>query len=302
MSTVALTLLIAMVSMPPKLDNAVFTAGELTCVIGDNAAQGKHGEGYNGVFSITSPALTRSPFVETYAGLNLEHYFDARVRPEDRKVFFEPRNQPMLLKRLKENLAELYQPATPVFGVESWTRFELSAPNYVDMHFRCVPRKEVFQGGFFGVFWASYIDAPENKSIHFLEAGSTLDAPKWVEFCTAKHGTASSVLHESDTLALPFAVPEELLYANIAPVRYSVPFFYGRVRDHVLIYIFKPGPVVRFAHSPSGGGNGNPAWDFQLIVPKYEINKEYLLDMRLVCKPWVDEADVLKEVRKYLAK
>ncbi len=302
-----ITLLLAMLSAEAVEHYGTFAAGDFRCVIGDNAALGKHGERYNGVFSIAAPGMTESPFVEAYAGLNLEHYFDGRVRPSEQGVFFEPRVAPMVFSRVSDKVAELHQPVSPVFKMESWTRFEVTAPNCVDMRFRCVPHEEVFQGGFFGVFWASYINAPEDKSIYFLDAGSALDAPRWVQLCTQKHGGACSVQHESDNLELPFQEPGDLLYANPALLRYSVPFFYGRIRDHVLIYIFKPGPVVRFAHSPSGGGRtaagdaSNPAWDFQLIVPKYEIGKEYGLEMRLVCKPWVDRADVLNEVRKYLA-
>lgn len=98
------------------------------------------------------------------------------------------------------------------------------------------------------------------------------------------------------------------MFNNISPLRYSVPFFYGRVRDKVLIYAFKPGPIVRFSHSPSGGGRTrsgdaqNPAWDFQLIVPDYKPGVEYGLEMRLIYKPWAGRNGVLEEVRKYLAK
>ncbi|OHB75122.1 MAG: hypothetical protein A2W31_16265 [Planctomycetes bacterium RBG_16_64_10] len=77
----------------------------------------------------------------------------------------------------------------------------------------------------------------------------------------------------------------------------------------VLIYVFKPGPntTIRFAHSPSGGGTSaandqhNPAWDFQMIVPDYQGNQSYSLTMRAVYKPWAGRADVLDEVRRYLA-
>ncbi len=284
-----------------------FEAGSFRCVIGDNAELGKHAARYNGVFSILAPGLADSPFVEAYAGLNLEHYFDARPRPADNNILFEPRVAPMTFTRVSDAVAELYQPPTPHYGVESWTRFEVNAPYYVDMHFRCIPHKEVFQGGFLGVFWASYINEPDDKSIYFLGEGASLDDPRWVQFCTQVHGAESSVHRDIDTLELPFAESGSLLYANRAHLRYSEPFFYGRFRDHVLIYMFAPGPIVRFAHSPSGGGRtargdgANPAWDFQLIVPDYRVRREYRLEMRLAYKPWVDRADVLNEVRRYLA-
>lgn len=278
----------------------------LECIIGDNAELGVHSARYNGIFQIVTPEQPDSPFVPAYAGLNLEHYFDARPRPADNDVFFEPRVAPMTYRRIDDRTAELYQPPTPFYGVESWTRFVLEEPWYIDMNYRCIPRKEVFEGGFFGVFWASYIHAPLDKSIYFLGEGSTLDSPRWEQLCTQRHGLHSSVRAENDSLDLPFPESGDMLYANLSPLRYAAPFFYGRFRDHVLIFIFRPGPVIRFAHSPSGGGRtprgdaANPAWDFQLIVPDYEVNREYSLSMRLVYKPWVDRTAVLEEVRKYL--
>ena len=289
-----------------SVDYGTFEAGEIRCVIGGNAEMGKHQQRYNGLFSIVSRGTDESPFVEAYAGLNLEHYFDARPRPSDGNILFEPRVAPMSFRRIDAVTAELHQPATPFYGVESWTRFVLREPCYVDMEYRCVPHKDDFQGGYFGVFWASYINAPHDKSIYFIEEGSSLEAPQWVQLCTQRHGAASSVYHEKDTAETPFEGADNLLYASPSLLRYSAPFYYGRFRDHVLIYIFEPGPVVRFAHSPSGGGRTpaggatNPAWDFQLFVPDYEVGREYGLKMRCVYKPWAGRGDVLREVQTYL--
>lgn len=283
-----------------------FAVSGLRCVIGDNEALGEHRAGYNGVFGIVTADEPTSPFVPLYAGLNLEHYFDTRPRPADSAVFFEPRRAPMTFTRVDEQTAELYQAPTPVFGVESWTRFELKEPHYVDMQFRCIPRKEAFQGGLMGVFWASYIHAPEDKSMYFQGGLPPVDAPRWAQFCTPAHDHDSTVRHKSDEHEFPFEEARNMLYSSFSPLRYDAPFFYGRVRNHVLIYIFDPAALVRFAHSPSGGGTNakgddtNPAWDFQLIVPEPKTGQEYGLRMRLVYKPWVSRDDVLDEVRRYL--
>ena len=114
------------------------------------------------------------------------------------------------------------------------------------------------------------------------------------------------MLPESDKTNLSYPTGGGLLFGSLSPLRYSVPFYYGRFRDMVLIYIFKPNPYLRFSHSPSGGGRtpaGDdtcPAWDFQLVIPDYEVGREYGLDMRVVYKRWVDRADVLREARAYL--
>jgi len=286
--------------------NAVLKSPGQVCTIGDNGVLGEHRPGYNGVFDLRVPGDRESAFVPAYAGLNLEHFFDTRPRPSERTVFFEPRCAPMEFNRVSDDVVELHQAATPVYGVESWTRFALHAPYYIDMTFRCIPRKPDLAGGVLGVFWASYINTPLDKSIYFLAAGSSLDKPVWTQYCTQEHGRDSTVRHESDNLEVPFAGGEGTLFSNISPLRYSIPFFYGRVGANVLVYVFKPGPCIRFSHSPSGGGPTavgdaqNPAWDFQLIVPEYKAGEEYGLSMRAVYKPWNDRADVIAEVRKYL--
>ncbi|MFA6239889.1 MAG: hypothetical protein WC655_03115 [Candidatus Hydrogenedentales bacterium] len=286
-------------------DFATFEASQLRCVVGNNKPWGKHKPGYNGVFELCTPGEAESAFVPLYAGVNLEHYFDARPRPQDDAVFFEPRHFPMELYRVGEHAVELHQDPTPFYGVESWTRFSVSEPYYLNVDIRIVPRRAVFQGGFMGVFWASYINAPDNKSMYFLGPGSNLKAPQWLQFCAQEHGRDSTVRFEGDTMNLELSKESSTLFSSMSPLRYSQPFFYGRVRDKVIIYIFQPSPYLRFAHSPSGGGktdkgdDTNPAWDFQMLIPNYEVNKDYHLNLRVVYKEWNGREDVLEEVRKY---
>lgn len=289
------------------MDFATMQTSQLRCQIGNNAANGAHKAGYNGVFALQWQGAGKNAFVSDYAGLNLEHYFDARPRDPDPAIFFEPRRAPMTFARLSDTSCELHQPPTPHHGVESWTKFELREPYYIDMTFRCVARKPALEGGILGVFWASYINAPLDKSVYFLEAGSTLDAPRWAQYCTQTHGRDSTVCHESVAETnTGEARNDGSLFTGISPLKYSEPFFYGRFDDMTLIYIFQPDPRIRFSHSPSGGGAtaagdaNNPAWDFQFVVPGYELDKEYSLRMRLVFKPWKDRADVLAEVHRYL--
>src|SRR5688572_27612436 len=106
-----------------------FQIGDLTAVIGDNEAYEGHRAGYNGVHRLThrtKPNLS----LFTITGLNLEHIFDGdKELHGDSKVFFEPRNAPMAFKKISESEAELHQPPTPTFHLESWTRFKLVAPH-----------------------------------------------------------------------------------------------------------------------------------------------------------------------------
>ena len=291
-------------------DVAVLKTSELEVVIGNNRSletdDVQHRAGYNGVFAIRARQQAESPFVPAYAGINLEHYFDGRPRSESH-VFFEPRHAKMNLTKINERTAELHQPATPVFGVESWTRFEVKERHSIDFSFRCRPHRNDYVGGFLGVFWASYINAPLNKSMYFIDAESSLEHPMWKQLCTQLHNRDSTVRHASEAVELMFQ-GRETLFANDSPLRYSTPFFYGRFRNMVLIYVFRPGAGLRFTHSPSGGGrttNGddtNPAWDFQLIVTDPQPGEEYRLEGRLIYKEWTNRDDVLSEVSEYLSK
>src|SRR5213593_71378 len=194
-----------------------FQIGDLTAVIGDNEGYEGHRAGYNGVHRLTHRTNPKSLF--TVAGLNHEHIFDGDHELRgDSKVFFEPRNAPMTFAKISDSETELHQPPTPTFHLESWTRFKLVAPHYIDMTFRCKPHQHVFTNGYIGLFWATYIDNPENKSIYFR------DDKGWVQYCTQTHNDQSTVRHLSDNLELKVAPgTRETLYRNISPLRFSDP-------------------------------------------------------------------------------
>ena len=208
----------------------------------------------------------------------------------------------MTLKKLSETEAELHQPPTPTFHLESWTRFTLTAPHYLDMSYRCVARQHAFAHGYIGLFWASYINAPEDKSIYFRSGGS------WQQLCSQQHNDESTVRHRDDRIDLKFSDGlGNALYRNLSPHRYDEPFYYGLFGKHIFILMFDRVAGVRFTHSPSGGGTNtdqqttNPAWDFQYIVPRYEVRREYGFRARLVYRPRCSRAEVLREFNAWRA-
>jgi hypothetical protein len=282
-----------------------FQAGDLTAIIGDNSSAGRHRAGYNGVWSLVHRTEPANLFVPEVAGLNFEHIFDGNRFDMDKtkRIFFEPRNAAMEFRRVSATEAELHQPPTPTFHLESWTRFAVVAPHYVDMHFRCRPTQHVFGNGYIGLFWASYINAPEDKSMYFRSGG------RWEQICTQRHNDESTVRHREDKVELRFAQGyPECLFRNYSPLRFDEPFFYGLFRNHIMILMFDRVQGVRITHSPSGGGvnkerqTTNPAWDFQFIVPKYELKQEYGFRARLAYRPRCDRAEVLREVAGWRAK
>ena len=275
-----------------------FSAGDITAVIGDNAAQDNHRAGYNGLWSLTHKAEKTNLFVPTVAGLNLEHIFDGETLDPmgETKIFFEPRNSPMEFKKISATEAELHQPPTPTFFLESWMTFKLVEPHYVDFAFRCRPTQHAFKRGYIGLFWASYINAPDDKSMYFRGKSG------WLQHCTPAHDVLSTVLHESNSFDMTFAREHrDCLYMNFSPLKFDLPFFYGLFRDMTMIVMFDRTQGIRLTHSPSGGGNNaerqttNPAWDFQFILPKYEVNEDYGFKGRLVYRPRCSRDEVLKE-------
>jgi hypothetical protein len=281
-----------------------FTVGDLTAVVGDNAAAGDHRAGYNGLWSLAHRTEPTNLFVPAVAGFNLEHVFDGQTLdpPGQTKLFFEPRNAPMRLRRLSDSAAELHQPPTPTFHLESWTRFAFAAPDAIDVTFRCKAHQHVFRRGYIGLFWASYINAPDDKSMYFRGPGG------WEQHCTPAHNALSTVRHADDAFETTFADGHrDCLYKSFSPLRFKEPFFYGLFRGHILIVMFDRAAGVRFAHSPSGGGANaaaqttNPAWDFQFVVPKYDVMTEYGFRARVVYRERCSRAAVVAEYEKWRA-
>ena len=278
--------------------------GDLAAIIGDNSAEGGHRAGYNGVWSLRHTAGTRSIFVPALAGLNLEHIISGD-HLEDSKTFFEPRNAPMSLKQISTSEAELHQPPTPTFHVESWTRFNLVPPHYLDMTFRCVAHKPVFSRGYMALFWASYMNAPADKSMHFL-GGPDGQKDMWTQFCTQWHNDQSTVRHRDDAFEMTYSDEQrDTLFKNLSRLRYDQPFFYGNFDDLMWQVMFDRSEGIRFTHSPSGGGSNaqlrstNPAWDFQFLVPKPELKKDYGFRVRTVLRPRCSREEVQVEFMKW---
>lgn len=286
------------------VSHTTLKAGDLTAVVGDNSAKGDHRAGYNGVWSLHHAKGTRSLFVPGIAGLNLEHLVTGE-HLEDGKTFFEPRNAAMTLTKISETEAELHQPPTPTFHVESRTRFRLVAPHYLEMDFQCVPRKAVFPRGYLSLFWASYLNAPDDKSLYFL-GGPDGQKEMWTQFCTQWHNDQSTVRHRDDTFEMSF--PEggrDTLFKSLSRFRFDEPFFYGHFDDLVWIVMFDRSEGIRFTHSPSGGGANaerrttNPAWDFQFLIPDPEVGREYGFKVRTALRPRCSREDVLAEFAEW---
>ena len=175
----------------PGSGYVVLRRGPVEAIVVDNRAVDDgvlkgHRAGYSGVASLRHEKRGENLFVSAYAGLNFEHIHDGTVQPN--AVLYEPRNAPMELRVIDEHTAELYQRATPHWGLESCQRYRLLEDGAIELTVECVPRKRAFANGYVGLFWASYIHQPEQGGIQFLgrpDDGAPRDgpgrrAPQWV--------------------------------------------------------------------------------------------------------------------------
>jgi len=227
----------------------------------------------------------------------VEHIHDGTV--QSREALFEPRHAPMELRFVNEFTAELYQRPTPFWGLESCMRYELLSGGGIELTFECIPRQATFSRGYFGLFWASYIDRPESLDIHFQGVPETGNSPPgWQRGITPKHGTFATHRGVEDhrTFAHDPEFPLELPF-GFSRHRYIEPWYFGVCRGMAFVQIFRPQDRVWLTQSPSGGGTGSPAWDFQWFVAEPIVGRLYQLKMRAAYVP-LEQPDDLASVRQ----
>jgi hypothetical protein len=288
----------------PELPYLVLRQGDIEAVVVDHRSVDDgvlpgHRAGYSGLAALRHGRRRENLFVPAYAGLNFEHIHDGTLKT--REILFEPRNAPMELRRIDAHTAELYQRRTPHWGLESCSRYTLLPDGAIEMTLECVPHQRSFQNGYIGLFWASYIDRPESGAIHFWghpEGGDT--APRWIEAVSPTHGVRATHLAPDDRRDFTHdkGFPLTLVF-NGSGLRYDEPWYYGVSHGMAYAQVFRSGDRVRLAQSPSGGGRGNPAWDFQMFIPNYEVGRRYTLVMRALYFPYESAEQVRKVVESH---
>ncbi len=272
--------------------------GDLKVTFVDNEKLGDiHKAGYNGIAELFHSQQDSTIFVPFYAGFNLEHIFGG----DSLAQLFEPRKHPMRLYQKNPDEVLLYQEATPLSGVESLTEFKLVEGHYIDITFRCMLHNpEFFKNNYAGFFWASYINKPPDKKIYFKRERTDLPTSPWVEAYSTKHGFESTHKSQDDTYDFFFADNfNARLASHFSDYRYSSPFYYGHFHNMVFAYLFESNEIIRFSQSPTGGGETNPAWDFQYIIPDPKPNKEYSFKVRLIYKPFQSAEDLESEYESW---
>ena len=284
--------------------HVVLRRGPVTAIVVDNEAIDrpelpKHRSGYNGVASLSHQRRPGNLFVPSIAGLNFEHIHDGTTEGLIEK--FEPRKFPMELRIVSDHIVELYQPPTGNWQLESCGRYELLDDGCIEYTFECIPRAANYRKGFIGLFWASYIHQPEDKAIHFRGISREGDSKEsWITAISPQHGVDST--HPPADWSYGVEVDEDFPLTLVNhPSRYAHndSWYYGVSHGMAFVQMFRPRDHVWLAQSPSGGGRGNPAWDFQWFIPDYQLNRAYGFRMRAAYLPYESREQIIHDTRRH---
>lgn len=273
----------------------LFRVGEIACIIGDDSDHGSGRVEYSGLWTLVSRHLIHTAFAPPYAGLIAGTH--RGTRPS--------------FSRLGPDRARLYRSATEERPIESEATFTLRPPHYIDYDywFRLHRPVESPLGEFLELGWCCYMNGLPDPAIYFISDG------RWVR--------EYSPLHGYKAMFYPTGLAEEMRERR--PIReykesgrpvpfhwspneatFDLPFYYGRVHNMALILMFDKFEEWRFFMSPTGGGGNalgpgyhNPAWDWSWVIKNPEVGRKYHCKIRLVYKPFVGQADVLDEYRRW---
>lgn len=280
----------------------VIERGDVRAILVDNADLDLpelpgHRAGYNGVASLTHRRRGANLFVPGIAGLNFEHIHDGTAAGLKEK--FEPRKSPMELRIIDSYTAEVYQPPTANWKLESCGRYHLLEDGAVEYTFECIPRAGGYRNGTIGLFWASYIHQPESGTIFFRgREREETGLGRWIEAISPAHGVDSTHGPANCPLLPQIDADFPLTLVNHpSKYVYTEPWYFGVSHGMAFVLMFRERDRIWLAQSPSGGGAGNPAWDFQWFVPNYQVGEAYGFVMRAAYLPYQSPEQIERDTR-----
>ncbi|MEC9036434.1 MAG: hypothetical protein VX588_06405, partial [Verrucomicrobiota bacterium] len=209
--------------------------------------------------------------------------------------------------RLEEKKVELFQKRTANWPLQSRLTYELTSEDTIEMRVKFRPLQDAWKKhGYIGVFFASYIHGPEDMSINFIgrsrsKKGKT--KPRWISHVPKTHGDQACHRPAGSDWDPPIDPGFNIsLVQGVSEYEYLYPFYYGISHGKVFIMMFKDitdRGELRFAQSPSGGGKGNPAWDFVFLARNYEIGKDIGFTAAAVYKDFKGREDVIRTWEKW---
>ena len=261
--------------------------------------------GYNGVRQLHSRHGPRENIFGSAWGssLNFEFVYDSAgsaMTPRWVDGTTESPPTPSRLTRLDDRSVRLETFVPEPWRIDASTTFTLIPPHYLDVETTMVAHPGSFQGDWLGLFWASYIRRPEDKTTYFRARRAPGQPPEWVASLEEQPPDRRAFAAEAEAELVPGEPdPDGGLLHNIRPVRYVEPVFYGRWRNLMLEMMFKTDQSLRFAIQPVGGGLLNPAWDFAVVIKNCQPETPYAWQARVVFRPFVSPEDAWQEYEKW---
>ena len=207
----------------------------------------------------------------------------------------------MRLVRVDDTTYALRQDRTANWPLRTTMAFEVVSPDAVDLTVRGVPLADAWsKHGYIGLFFASYIESPEDMAIRFIgrsRPGQGDPTPRWIRHVPPAHGESACHRPAGSDWDPPLdpGLPM-VLVSGLSSYEYLYPFYYGVSHGKAVVVMFdRPeGDEVRFAQSPSGGGEGNPAWDFLFLKRGYRVGEMFHFRMRVVYRDFRGVDDVVR--------
>jgi hypothetical protein len=289
--------------------------GELTASFTDNSERGRL-SGIDSLFSTQAPPGFDAFDPDTRgasAGMNFEHIICGHANSHNA---FSPRQGPYHLTSLPrgKGVCLTRRAEDDPWRVDSTLTYELSAPHYIDVTFRCRPRDAArFAPEDYAIlFFCNYMNDVVDPAIHFRGIQGPGGEEQWVDG-DAPPGhprwNGGGTYIQRDASALPYA-PDlrfNLNTWNYEYPRYTLPFYYGRAahgmvfmlmfdractqRDEIRFSLFK----FKLKQFP------RPAWDFEYVIHHVEQDREYGYRARMVWKRFISADDCLAEYRTWSA-
>ncbi len=257
-------------------------AGEISAIVGDDVARGPGGRQYSGVWNLWHTARHIDPFQAGCAGL----------------IAGTHRGSEPVLKQLDESAAQLVR--TPCdrspYGAITGT-YRLVAPHYVDYTYEVAFSTDASDiPNPYRHSWCSYINSPQDVSIHFIENNV------WTTLTPVIHGEAAMVFptgldeaHRCDweKRAGEARFREQKGFEqSFSGKTFDYPFYYGMIQNMVYLLMADCQRDFRFFISPSGGGESavpgqnSPAWDFAWRIWDPKPGETRTLNLRMAWFPW----------------
>ena len=264
-----------------------YDVGDLTVIVGDHYPHGGcERPSYTGIHHLSHRLRQSNVFCPRYAGM-------IGLRRACR------------ITRAGQHGATLSVGEGPSLRSET---FVVAEPHYVDYEGR-------FTAGSATGRWnnTSYMNGPADPAIYVVNADG-----EWTRHYSAKHGHRASVAPAGMDPLPPVTKVEHPKYPHgsdkfwegFSDLRLDpkYPLFYGRFDEMVLIFMTerKWGSAFIPYTSPSGGGYSrewsrtNPAWDFRYWIKGLQPGQEAAIRSRVCYKPFVSQADVLREYEDWM--